>query len=72
MLPNNLKRFNKNLKYALKVYHATQQVKWDQNLAYLEISFNSAPHESTGQTSSFAFLGRKVDAPDSACVASGL
>lgn len=60
MPPNNLERCNENLKYALKVYHATQQVKWEQNLAYLAICFNSAPRESTGQIPSFAFLGREL------------
>lgn len=60
---NCSERNNKNLKTALKIYSSQQQTKWDVNLAYLTLAFNSAPHESHKRTPSSVFLGRELNHP---------
>lgn len=44
--PSHAERFNRNLRSALIAYHAEEQNKWDQNLQWLQMAFNSALHES--------------------------
>lgn len=44
--PSHAERFNRNLRSALIAYHAERQDSWDQNLAWLQLAFNSAIHES--------------------------
>lgn len=60
---NQSERVNRNLKFALKIYHSETQNKWSRNLAYLCIAFNSAPHDSHKRTPSSVFLGRELNHP---------
>lgn len=60
---NMSERVNRNLKYVLKIYHSQTQSRWDSNLPYLMMAFNSAPHDSTGVSPAFAFLGRELNHP---------
>jgi transposase InsO family protein len=39
--------FNRNLRAALIAYHSGAHTTWHQNLTLLQITFNSAEHEST-------------------------
>lgn len=43
---NLAERVNRNLKSALIAFHSKSQTSWDQNLAWLQIAFNAAKHES--------------------------
>lgn len=43
--PSHAERFNRNLKAALIAFHANKQDKWDENLKWLQMAFNSAQHE---------------------------
>lgn len=44
--PNQSERVNRNLKASLIAYHSTQQNKWDTNLMWLQLAFNTAKHEA--------------------------
>lgn len=44
--PSHAERFNRNLRSALIAFHAEKQNTWDENLRWLQLSFNSALHES--------------------------
>jgi len=44
--PSHAERFNRNLKAALIAFHADKQDRWDENLKWLQMAFNSAQHES--------------------------
>jgi hypothetical protein len=48
--PSHAERFNRNLKAALIAYHADAQDRWDQDLDWLQLAFNTATHESTNST----------------------
>jgi hypothetical protein len=43
--PSHAERFNRNLKSALIAFHAQSQDRWDENLKWLQMAFNSAQHE---------------------------
>jgi len=60
---NMSERVNLNLKFALKIYHSMTQNKWDENLAYLQMAFNSAIHDSIERSPSSVFLGRELNHP---------
>lgn len=60
---NHSERVNRNLKYALKIYHSEAQQKWDQLLPYLQVGFNSAVHESHGKSPSYVLMGRELNHP---------
>lgn len=61
--PNQAERTHRNLRQILKIYHSCTQNKWDENLAYLSIAFNSAQSEATGVTPAYAFTGREFSHP---------
>ena len=61
--PSHAERANKNVKIALRIFHNQNQQRWDENLHWFQISFNSALHESTGTTPSCLFLGRNLYQP---------
>lgn len=44
--PSHCERFNRNLKSALIAFHAQKQDRWDENLQWLQLAFNTASHES--------------------------
>lgn len=48
--PSHAERFNRNLRSSLIAFHAQQQNTWDENLRWLQLSFNSALHESHKDT----------------------
>lgn len=60
---NMSERLNRNLKYALKIFHSSNQNMWDEELTYLQIAFNSAKHEVTNESPAFVFLGRELKHP---------
>lgn len=60
---NQSERLNRNLKFALKIYHSQTQQKWDEHLAYLNMALNSGVHDSTGVTPAYAHLGREFNHP---------
>lgn len=60
---NQSERENRNLKYALKIFHSQTQQRWDENLNYLMIGINSAHHESIGMTPAMALMGRELNNP---------
>lgn len=60
---NNVERVNKNLKVAMRIYHNNDNKTWDENLHWFQVAFNSARHESTGQTPASLFLGRELNHP---------
>jgi hypothetical protein len=39
---SQVKRFNRNLKAALTIYHHSQHTRWDENLPSLAMAFNTA------------------------------
>jgi hypothetical protein len=45
--PSHAEWFNRNLKAALISYHRDNYVRWDQNLTWLQLAFNTAKHEAT-------------------------
>ena len=45
--PSHEERFNRNLRNSLIAYHSEAHNTWDQNLTWLQLSFNLAEHEST-------------------------
>jgi hypothetical protein len=47
-----MERANRNLKAALKIYHHQSQTRWDEDLPFLSLAFNSARRESTSFRSS--------------------
>ncbi|KAJ8888810.1 hypothetical protein PR048_008302 [Dryococelus australis] len=61
--PNLVERLNKNVKVALHIFHNSDQHHWDTNLPELNITFNSAPHNTTGYAPSKVFLGREPSLP---------
>jgi hypothetical protein len=50
---SQVERFTRNLKVALAIYHNVQHDRWDENILYLTMAFNSAWHESTGATAPY-------------------
>ena len=56
-------RVNRNLKVALKIFHHESQDRWDEDLAWLSLGFNTAVHESTKSTPDLLFLGREMYCP---------
>lgn len=60
---NQSERENRNLKYALKIFHSQTQNRWDENLNFLMIGINSAHHESIGMTPAMALMGRELNNP---------
>jgi hypothetical protein len=56
-------RVNRNLKSALKIFHSHSQSKWDDDLPWLSVAFNTAMHESTKFTPDVLFLGRELKSP---------
>jgi hypothetical protein len=56
-------RMNRNLKSALKIFHSHSQSKWDDDLPWLSVAFNTAMHESTKFTLDVLFLGRELKSP---------
>jgi hypothetical protein len=56
-------RVNRNLKSALKIFHHSAQLSWDEDLPWLGMAFNSAVHESTKVTPDKLFLGRDMGCP---------
>jgi hypothetical protein len=48
-------RVNRNLKSALKIFHHQTQKTWGEDLACLNMAFNTAVHESTKATSDLCF-----------------
>lgn len=60
---NQSERENRNLKYALKIFHSKTQHRWDENLNYLMIGINSAHHISIGMTPAMALMGRELNNP---------
>lgn len=45
--PSHAERFNKNLRAALIAHHSRAHTTWDQNLTWLQLTFNMAEHEAT-------------------------
>jgi hypothetical protein len=45
--PSHAERFNRNLRAALIAYHSDSQDRWDTQLGWLQLAFNSAEHEAT-------------------------
>jgi len=58
-----VERVNRNLKSALKVFHHHSQSKWDEDLPWLSVAFNTAVHESSKCTLDLLFLGRELRYP---------
>ena len=56
-------RVNRNLKAALKIFHHESQDRWDEDLVWLSLAFNTAVHESTQSTPDLLFLGREMNCP---------
>jgi hypothetical protein len=54
---------NRNLKAALKIFHHNSQDRWDEDLAWLSLAFNSAYHEGHRKTPDLLFLGRELRCP---------
>lgn len=61
--PSQAERVNKNLKVALRIYHSQDHSKWDVNIPYFTMSWNSATHGSTGESPSMLFFGREMNQP---------
>jgi hypothetical protein len=53
-------RVNRNLKAALKTFHNESQTRWDEDLPWLSVAFNTAMHESIKSTPDVLFLGREL------------
>jgi transposase InsO family protein len=47
---SHAERFNRNLRAALIAYHGHDHVTWNQNLSWLQLTFETAKHESTKAT----------------------
>ena len=58
-----VERVNRNLKSALKVFYHHSQNRWDEDLAWLSVAFNTALHESSKCTPDLLFLGREMKCP---------
>ena len=58
-----VQRANRNLKSAFKVFHHQSQSKWDKDLPWLSVAFNTAVHESSMCTPDLLFLGREMRCP---------
>jgi hypothetical protein len=58
-----VKRANRNLKSALKIFHHEPQNVWDEDLPWISAAFNTAKHESTNTTPDVLFLGREIKIP---------
>jgi hypothetical protein len=56
-------RVNKNLKATLKIFHHDSQGRWDEELAWLSMAFNTAFHESHKSTPDKLFLWRELRCP---------
>lgn len=60
---NLVERVNRNIKTALRIYHAENHTDWDSLIHFFQISFNSATHESTKQSPASLFLGYNIRHP---------
>ena len=58
-----VERVNRNLKSALKVFYHHSQNRWDEDLPWLSVAFNTAVHESSKYTPDLLFLGREMKCP---------
>jgi len=47
----------------LKVFYHHSQNRWDEDLAWLSVAFNTAVHESSKCTPDVLFLGREMKCP---------
>jgi hypothetical protein len=56
-------RVNRKYKVASKIFHHGFQAKWNDDLPWLSVAFNTAVHESTNCTSDLLFLGRELMCP---------
>lgn len=61
--PSHAERVNKNIKIAIRIYHAENQTNWDQNIHLFQIAFNSAKHSSTGYSPADLFLSFQIRHP---------
>lgn len=61
--PSFAERVNRNLKAALIAFHGKSQTKWDLSLSWLNLTFNTARHESHGTTPASLILGYSINSP---------
>ena len=54
---------NGNLNAALRIFHNESQGRWDEDLTWFSMAFNTAMHESTKSTPDVLFLGRDLMCP---------
>ncbi|KAJ8878277.1 hypothetical protein PR048_018854 [Dryococelus australis] len=54
---NLVERVDKDVKVALSIFHSHVHWSWDENMAELNLTFNSVPHSTTGFSPSKVFLG---------------
>ncbi|KAJ8882089.1 hypothetical protein PR048_018577, partial [Dryococelus australis] len=60
---NQVKCFDKNLKACLTIFYKQGHTRWDRDLDFINIGFNSAVHNSTGSPPSLPLLGCPLSHP---------
>ena len=65
-----VERYNRTLLTMLTMYVQDDQQTWDEILPYVMMAYRASRHESTGKTPNLLMLGREVNLPLNAVVAS--
>ena len=60
---NQVERFNRNLKSALTALHSHHHSDWEDEIAFLNLGFNSTPHSATHSSPALVFMGRHLSHP---------